>query len=164
MNRNEKEAAIASYKALFDGIESIVIADTSGVSVNTISEVRSKFRAEGVTFRVIKNSLAKKALAGTVLEPVCAKFHGPVAVAMKADDPISPARVAVDFAKSNPNFKITGGIVAGDVLDAAGVDNLSKMRTFNEARSALLSVFKASATKFAAVLKARADKMEEAGN
>lgn len=164
MNRNEKEAAIASYKALFDGIESVVIADTSGVSVNTISEVRSKFRAEGVTFRVIKNSLAKKALAGTVLEPVCVKFHGPVAVAMKADDPISPARVAIDFAKSNPNFKITGGIVGGDVLDAAGVDNLSKMRTFNEARSALLSVFKASATKFAAVLKARADKMEETGN
>ena len=161
MNRNEKEAAIASYKELFAGIESIVVADTSGVSVNTINEVRSKFRAEGVTFRVVKNTLAKKALAGTALEPVCAKFHGPVAVALKADDPISPARVAVDFAKSNPNFKISGGIVGGEVLDAAGVDNLSKMRTRNEARSALLSVFKASATKFAAVIKARAEKMEK---
>lgn len=161
MNRNEKEAAIAAYKELFAGIDSIVVADTSGVTVNTINEVRSKFRAEGVTFRVVKNTLAKKALAGTVLEPVCAKFHGPVAVALKMDDPISPARVAVDFAKSNPNFKISGGIVAGEVLDAAGVDNLSKMRTRNEARSALLSVFKASATKFAAVIKARADKMEK---
>jgi len=164
MNRNEKEAAIKSYQDLFKGIDSVVVADTSGVPVNTINEVRSKFRAEGVTFRVIKNTLAKKALAGTVLEPVCAKFHGPVAVAMKMDDPISPARVAVDFAKSNPTFKITAGFVAGEVLDAAGVDNLSKMRTKNEARSALLSVFKGSATKFAAVLKARADKMEEAGN
>ena len=164
MNRNEKGAAIESYKALFGGIDSVVIVDTSGVPVNTINEVRSKFRAEGVTFRVIKNTLVKKALAGTVLEPVCVKFHGPVAVAMKLDDPISPARVAIDFAKSNPNFKITGGLVSGEVLDAAGVDNLSKMRTKNEARSALLSVFKGSATKFAAVLKARADKMEEAGN
>ena len=163
MNRNEKEAAIASYIALFDGIDSVVIADTSGVSVNTINDVRSKFRAEGVTFRVIKNSLAKKALAGHVLEPICDKFHGPVAVAIKADDPISPARIAIDFAKTNPAFKVTAGFAAGSVLDAAGVDNLSKMRTFNEARSALLSVFKASATKFAAVLKARADKMEEEG-
>ncbi len=162
MNRNEKEAAIAAYKELFAGIDSFVIADTSGVSVNTINEVRSKFRAEGVTFRVVKNALAKKALAGTALEPVCAKFHGPVAIALKADDPISPARIAVDFAKANPNFKISGGIIAGDVLEANGVDNLSKMRTFNEARSALLSVFKASATKFAALIKARAEKLEKA--
>ena len=110
MNRNEKEAAVAAYKQLFDGIDSVVLADTSSVSVNTINEVRSKFRAEGVTFRVIKNSLAKKALIGTVLEPVCEKFHGPVAVALKLDDPIAPARVAVDFAKTNPNFVITGGL------------------------------------------------------
>ncbi len=161
MNRNEKEAAIASYKALFDGIDSVVVADTNGVPVNTINEVRSKFRAEGVTFRVVKNTLAKKALAGTVLEPICDKFHGPVAVALKADDPITPARVAIDFAKANPNFKITAGFASGTVLDAAGVDNLSKMRTRNEARSALLSVFKASATKFAALIKARAEKLEK---
>lgn len=162
MNRNEKEAAVAAYKQLFDGIDSVVLADTSSVSVNTINEVRSKFRAEGVTFRVIKNSLAKKALAGTVLEPVCAKFHGPIAVAIKADDPISPARVAVDFAKNNPNFKITGGFVDGNVLDAAGVDSLSKMKNRDESRAELLSLFKASATKFAALIKARAEKMEEA--
>ena len=164
MNRNEKEAAIEAYRALFAGIDSVVIADTSGVSVNTINEVRSKFRAEGVTFRVVKNTLVKKALEGTVLEPVCAKMHGPVAVAIKADDPISPARVAIDFAKANPTFKITAGFVSGQVLDAAGVDNLSKMRTRNEARSALLSVFKGSATKFAALIKARAEKMEESAN
>lgn len=162
MNRNEKEAAVAAYKQLFDGIDSVVLADTSSVSVNTINEVRSKFRAEGVTFRVIKNSLAKKALTGTVLEPVCEKFHGPVAVALKLDDPIAPARVAVDFAKMNPNFVITGGFVAGEVVDAAGVDRLSKMKNRDESRSELLSLFKASATKFAALIKAKAEKMEEA--
>ena len=161
MNRNEKEAAVASYKELFNGIDSVVIADTSSVSVNTINEVRSKFRAEGVTFRVIKNTLAKKALAGSVLEPICAKFHGPVAVALKADDPIAPARVAVDFAKTNPNFKITAGFVAGSVLDVAGVENLSRMKNRNESRAELLSLFKASASKFAALLNAKAEKMEE---
>ena len=161
MNRNEKEAAVAAYKALFDGIDSVVLADTSSVTVNTINEVRSKFRAEGVTFRVLKNTLAKKALAGTVLEPVCSLFHGPVAVAMKHEDPISPARIAVEFAKANPNFKITGGLVSGSVLDANGVDGLSKMKNRDESRSELLSLFKASATKFAALIKARADKLDE---
>lgn len=160
MNRNEKEATIAAYKQLFDGIDSLVIADTSGVTVNTISDVRSKFRAEGVTFRVIKNTLAKKALAGTVLEPVCAKFHGPVAVALKANDPISPAKIAVDFAKDNPTFKVAAGILAGDVLDAKGVENLSKMLGRDDARSAILSLFKASASKFAALIKAKAEKVE----
>ena len=161
MNRNEKEAAVAAYKALFDGIDSVVLADTSSVTVNTINEVRSKFRAEGGTFRVLKNTLAKKALVGTVLEPVCSLFHGPVAVAMKHEDPISPARIAVEFAKANPSFKITGGLVSGSVLDANGVDGLSKMKNRDEPRSELLSLFKASATKFAALIKARADKLDE---
>ena len=67
----------------------------------------------------------------------------------------------IDFAKNNPNFKITGGLVSGEVLDLAGVDNLSKMRTYSESLSALLSVFKGTTTKFAAVLKAKADKMAE---
>ena len=161
MNRNEKEAAVAAYKALFDGIDSVVLADTSSVTVNTINEVRSKFRAEGVTFRVLKNTLAKKALVGTVLEPVCSLFHGPVAVAMKHEDPISPARIAGEFAKANPSFKITGGLVSDSVLGANGVDGLSKMKNRDESRSELLSLFKASATKFAALIKARADKLDE---
>ncbi|MCL2325327.1 MAG: 50S ribosomal protein L10 [Proteobacteria bacterium] len=171
MNRGEKIALIESYKALFSGMEAVVIADTSGVSVNAINEVRTKFRAEGVSFRVIKNTLAKQALVGTDLEPVCAKFQGPVAVALKKGDPVSPAKIAVAFAKDNPKFEIKGGFVSGSLLDTAGVESLAKMKGRDELRAELLSIFKAPQTQFAGIcntmvtqilglIKARADKLE----
>jgi large subunit ribosomal protein L10 len=128
MNRVEKSAAIEQYKALFDGIESMVLVDTSGVSVNSINEVRSKFRAEGVTFVVIKNTLAAHALQGTELEPVTALFKGPIAIALKKDDPVTPAKIAAAFAKDNPKFEIRGGFAFGKVLDIKGVDDLSKTK------------------------------------
>lgn len=173
MNRVEKTAAVAAYKELFDGVEAVVIADTTGVSVNTINEIRSKFRAQGVTFRVLKNTLAINALKGTDLEPVCVKFIGPVAVALKKGDPVTPAKIATEFAKANPKFNITGGYVSGSVLDAAGVLELSKMKGKDELRAELLSIFKTPQTQFVGVcntmvtqilgvLSARADKLEAA--
>ena len=153
MNRNEKEAAVAAYKQLFDGIDSVVLADTSSVSVNTINEVRSKFRAEGVTFRVIKNSLAKKALIGTVLEPVCEKFHGPVAVALKLDDPIAPARVICEFAKKNKNVvKIKGGMVEGKVLSVEELMSFGELPSKNALVAQVLGTFLAPISSLAVVL------------
>jgi large subunit ribosomal protein L10 len=161
MNRVEKSAVIEQYKKLFDGIESVVVVDTSGVDVNTINDVRSKFRAEGVTFAVIKNTLAKHALEGTPLEPLIALLKGPVAVALKKDDLVSAAKIAVAFAKDNQKFEIKGGFGFGKVLDVKGVDDLSKTKGRNELLAEILSLFKASQTKFAALLKARAEKLEE---
>lgn len=162
MNRVEKSAAIEQYKALLDGVESLVLVDTAGVTVNSINDVRSKFRAEGVTFVVVKNALVKQALKGTELEPVAALFKGPIAVALKKDDPITPAKIAVAFAKDNPKFEIRGGFGFGKVLDVAGVDALSKTKGLKDLRSEILSIFKASQTRFAAVIKAYAEKLEEA--
>lgn len=161
MNRVEKSAVIEQYKKLFDGIESVVVVDTSGVDVNTINAVRSKFRADGVTFAVIKNTLAKHALEGTALEPLTALLKGPVAVALKKDDLVSAAKIAVAFAKDNQKFEIKGGFGFGKVLDVKGVDDLSKTKGRNELLAEILSLFKASQTKFAALLKARAEKLEE---
>lgn len=173
MKRVDKIAAVEAYKALFDGVEAVVIADTTGVDVNTINQLRSNFRAEGVTFRVIKNTLAINALTGTELEPICAKFKGPVAVALKKGDPVTPAKIATEFAKKNPKFTITGGYVSGSVLDLAGVIQLSKMKGEDELRAELLSIFKAPQTRFVGVcntmvtqvlgvLAARADKLDAA--
>jgi len=161
MNRVEKSAAIEQYKKLFDGIESVVVVDTSSVAVNTINEVRSKFRAEGVTFTVIKNTLAKHALEGTDLEPMVALLKGPVAVALKKDDLATAAKICVAFAKDNPKFEIKGGFGLGKVLDVKGVDDLSKTKSRKELLAEVLSLFKASQTRFAAVIKARAEKLEE---
>ncbi len=161
MNRVEKSAAIESYKTLLNGIESLILVDTSGVDVNSINEARSKFRAEGVKFVVVKNTLVKQALKGTELEPVAELFKGPIAVALKQDDPISPAKVACAFAKDNPKFEIRGGFGFGKVLDVKGVEELSKTKGRKELLAEVLSLFKASQQRFAAVIKAYADKLEE---
>ena len=173
MNRNDKIAALAAYKEIFDGVEAVVLTDTAGDTVNSINEVRAKFRAEGVTYKVVKNSLFKIAIQGTDLEPLANTIHGPIAVALKKGDPVSPAKIAIEFAKLNPKFEIKGGFVGGSILDAAGVENLAKMKGKDELRAELLSIFKAPQTQFVGiantmvtqilgVLNARADKLKEA--
>lgn len=173
MNRNEKNAALEVYKEIFDGVEALVLTDVAGVPVNTLNEVRNKFRSEGVTYRVVKNSLFKLAIHGTDLEALASSIHGPVAVALKKGDPVSPAKIAIEFAKTNPKFTIKGGYVTGSVLNPAGVESLSKMKGKDELRAELLSVLKAPQTQFVGicntmvtqvlgVLNARADKLKEA--
>jgi large subunit ribosomal protein L10 len=172
MKKDEKSELIDSYKLLFKDIEAVVLANTSGVTVNTINDVRNKFRAEGVTFRVIKNTLAKHALKGTKLEALTAQFHGPIAVALKKGDPVTPAKIAIAFAKDNPKFEIKGGFVSGSLLNASDIETLSKMKGRDELRAELLSVFKAPQTQFVGIcntmgtqilglLLARADKLEK---
>ncbi len=171
MNRDQKRAAIDEMRTLFSDMDAIVLADTSGVDVNTINKVRSIFRAEGVHFRVVKNTLAKLALQGTELEGIASAFVGPTAIALKAGDPITPAKIAIEFAKDNPKFEVKGGYLPGKVLDAQGVVALSKMKGRQEMRAELLSIFKAPQTQFVGVmntmvtqflgvLNARADKLE----
>lgn len=172
MNRDEKAVTLDAYKELFDGVEAVIVTCTAGVGVNAISGLRSKFRAEGVTFKVVKNTLARLALKGTELEPLAEQLKGPVAVALKKGDPVSPARIAIEFAKDNPKFQIKCGFLSGKVLDANGVETLSKMKGKNELRADLLSIFKAPQTKFVGlantmvtqflgVLNARKDKLEK---
>lgn len=173
MNRDQKAQNIAELTALFSGAEAILLADTSGVDVNSINELRSACRAEGVTFRVVKNTLAKLALKANDMEDLLPSFVGPTAVALKAGDPVTPAKIAVEFAKGAKAFEIKGGYISGRVLDAEGVVALSKMKTRDELRAELLSLFKAPQTQFVGiantmvtqivgVIKARAEKLEEA--
>ena len=173
MNRDQKAQNIAELTALFAGAEAILLADTSGVDVNSINQFRSACRAEGVTFRVVKNTLAKLALEANDMEALSASFVGPTAIALKAGDPVTPAKLAVAFAKDSKAFEIKGGLLAGRVLDAEGMLALSKMKNRDELRAELLSLFKAPQTQFVGiantmvtqilgVMKARAEKLEEA--
>ncbi|OIP43393.1 MAG: 50S ribosomal protein L10 [Deltaproteobacteria bacterium CG2_30_63_29] len=171
MKREEKELSIASLKALFAQTEAVILADTSGVDVNSINILRSKFRAEGITFKVVKNTLAKRALAGSSMAALAASFVGPTAIATKPGDPVTPAKIVVEFAKDSKAFEIKGGFISGSLLNAAGVDQLSKMKNRNELRSEFLSLLKAPqsrfvgvcntmVTQFVSLLNARAEDLE----
>ena len=172
MDKTQKTAQIEELKQLLSEVEAVILADTSGVDVNSINELRSAFRKEDVTFKVIKNTLARKAVVGTDFEEMADSFKGPTAIAVKAGDPVTPAKIAVNFAKEHPKFEIKGGYM-NQHLDVAGVEALSKMKGLEELRAELLSIFKAPqqnlvgicntmVTQFLGLLNARADEMEKA--
>lgn len=171
MKRTDKELNIASLKELFEQSEAIILTDTSGVDVNSINILRSRFRAEGITFKVVKNTLAKRALEGSSFEALASSFVGPCAIATKPGDPVTPAKIVVEFAKDNKAFEIKCGFISGSMLNVAGVEQLSKMKGRDELRSEFLSLLKAPQTRLVGVcntmvtqvlglLKARAEDLE----
>lgn len=151
MNRTQKEAAVTELQELFAGAEALLLSDTSGVEVNDINVLRSRCRAEGVTFKVVKNTLARRALKGTDNEAIAAHLVGPTAIAFKLGDPVTPAKILSKFDEDNKAFQLKGGILSGSVLDAEGVVKLSKMKGRDELRAELLSVFKAPQRDFVGI-------------
>jgi large subunit ribosomal protein L10 len=138
----------------FGQAKSIVMTSHAGISVNEVNKLRSEFRAQGVTYHVIKNTLAKLAVAGTDLEPLADSFTGPTAVAYSFEDAVSPAKVASDYADENDKFVLKGGFLDGKVLSIAEVDQLAKMPSKDELRAKLLRTFIAGPTNFVRLLNA----------
>ncbi len=155
MNRAEKEQEIKELNERFANDELIVVAHYSGLTVKQMSELRAGLREEGATFKVTKNTLAKLAVKGTAYEGIADMFAGPTGIASSAD-PVAAAKAAQKFAKANENFKIIGGAMGVTVLDAAGVEALSKLPSLDEIRSKLVGLLQAPATKLAGVLQAPA--------
>lgn len=154
MNREEKQQTIEELRAELVQAVSVVVANNAGTTVNAINELRTKLRASGAKFRVVKNTLAEKAIAGTSLEPLGKLLVGPSALAYHYEDPAGPAKILLEFKKTNDKYVVRGGFIDGTILDEKGVETLSKMPGKNELRSSLLSVFNAVGTKFVRVLAA----------
>ena len=147
-----------------------MLVDFRGLSVPAVTEFRRKMKAAGSRYRVVKNSLALRAAKGTPLESLGDKLVGTTGIAYTGDDPVALAKVLVDFAKDHPALAVKVGVVSGSqVLDAAGVKNLSTMPGLPELRARLLGLLQAPAsqlvrllntpaTQLAQVLKAHQDK------
>jgi large subunit ribosomal protein L10 len=166
MNREIKEKVVEDLRATLVSAPSVLLASATGISVNTVNDLRSKLRAKGISFRVVKNTLAKRAIAGTDMEILAPSFSGPTVVAYHPEEPGLAAKVLLDFKKENENFVIKTGYADGVLLDAAGVETLSKLPGKDELRSQiaglmtavpskLLSVFKAAQVDVVGLLKAR---------
>jgi len=172
MNRTDKQELIDTLHTEFGKSAHAIVVDFRGLSVNAATEFRRKVRASGSSYRVVKNSLALRALKDTPLEKLGPHFDGATGVAYTASDPVVLAKVLVDFIKDNPQLSVKGGLVAGSqVLDAEGVKALSSMPSLPELRSKLLGLLNAPASKLvrllatpatqmAQVLKAQQDKLE----
>ncbi len=163
MDRAQKQVAIESLKGVFDGAGAVVVTHNLGLTVAEMTDLRGRLRKEGAELRVVKNTLAQKALAGAIGEAGDALFTGPVAIAY-APDPVSAAKVVTQFAKENEKLAVMGGFMGTDILDKSAVSALATLPSLDQLRAKLIGLLQAPATKVAGVLQAPAGQLARVFN
>lgn len=143
----DKKAIVAEVNETATSALSLVIADARGVTVSGMTALRQSARDNSVTLRVVRNTLAKRALAGTDYECVFDVLVGPSLFGFSMEDPGAAARLFKDFAKENKSFEVKALAVSGQMLGADQLDVLAKLPTRDQALSMLMSVMQAPATK-----------------
>lgn len=153
MLRAEKAQVIDELSAVFDEAGVVVVTHYKGLTVAELSDLRTRSRAVGATFRVTKNKLAQRALDGTPFAPVSELFKGPTAIAF-SKDPTSAPKIVAEFAKKNEKLQIVGGGLAGTLLDAASVRALAELPSLDELRGKLIGLLNAPASRLVGLLQA----------
>ena len=158
MERTQKELAVGQLKDRFARMTSAVFVDYTGMNVAEVSKLRDVFRARGVEYRVVKNTLVKKALADKpYVGQLTAALKGMTGIAWSFEEPSAAARVVKEFKKDNEKLKIKAGVLEGSVLGPAAVENqLASLPSKDEARSMLLAQLIAPAQRFVMLLNAPA--------
>jgi large subunit ribosomal protein L10 len=159
LNLEDKKALVAEVAAVAQKAQSVVAAEYRGLTVSQMTELRAKARKQGVYMRVVKNTLARKALAGTSFETVGPRLKGPLVLAFSKDDPGAAARVVKDFAKAHEKLVATLVSLGGQVLPGGDLEKVASLPTREQALSMLLGVLKAPITKLAGTLAAPASKL-----
>jgi len=152
MERAAKEQMLGEIKEAFANVVSVIIADYRGIDVPTVTNMREEFRKAGCHYRVLKNSLVKIAVKGSKMEGMKTYLAGPSAIIWSTESPQAPAKLALKWAKDVPKFIIKGGYFDGQVLDKAGVEQLSKLPGKPELQAGLLMTFLAAPTDFVRTL------------
>jgi large subunit ribosomal protein L10 len=155
LERAQKQRLVASLAADLADTACVVVTHQSGLTVAEATQLRRQMREGGARFRVTKNRLARRALAGTAFEPLTPLFTGPTAIAFSRD-PVAAAKVAVEFANRNDKLSIIGGGLGGQVMDAAAVRELASLPPLDQLRAKLIGLLQAPAARLARVLQAPA--------
>lgn len=159
INLDDKKAIVAEVQEAATGAQSAVIADSRGVTVEAITALRKQARENGVWMKVVRNTLARRAVEGTEFECLTENFAGPSLIAFSNEHPGAAARLFTDFAKENEDFVLKAAAFEGDVVD---VQVLAKLPTYDEAIARLMSAMKeASAGKLARTIAAIRDQKEQ---
>jgi large subunit ribosomal protein L10 len=151
LNRQEKAVVVEEVSAKVATAQSIVLAEYRGLEVSTITELRKQARAKGVYLRVLKNTLARRAVAGTPYEKLADKMVGPLMYGI-SNDPVAAAKVINDFAKANEKLVIKGGAMPNFMMDVAGVKALATMPSRDELLSKLMGTMQAPVATFVRTL------------
>lgn len=161
MLKTEKADAVKEIQDRFARMSSAVFLDYAGMTVEEVSKLRNIFRAKGVEYKVVKNTLVKKALAGNAwVDRLTPALKGMTGVAWSYEEPSAAARIVKDFVKENEKLKIKAGLLEGTVIDAKAVESqLASLPNKDEARAMLLATMLAPAQNFVRLLNAPAQQV-----
>ena len=160
LNRSEKEAVINEVTSLAAKAQTLVFAEYRGITVADMTKLRVEARKQGVTLSVLKNTLARRAVAGSSFEVVADQMTGPLIYGF-SEDAIAAAKVVADFAKTNDKLVIRGGVYGGKALDANGVKQLASIPSKEVLLAQLCGLLMSPVSRTAVVLGALAAKKGE---
>jgi large subunit ribosomal protein L10 len=143
VSRAEKAAELGELETAFRAVHTAVLVDFRGITVPQVTELRRQIRAAGGSYRVVKNTLAKRAIAGTPFEAFTSQFVGTTAVVSTGTDPVAMAKALTTFAKTTPSVVIKGAVVQGKAASAAEVADLANLPGKPELYGKLLYVLQA---------------------
>jgi len=149
LNLAEKKAIVAEVAEVAANAHSAIAAEYRGLTVGEMTELRKQARENGVYLRVVKNSLARRAVEGTDFQCMQEGMVGPLVIAFSQEDPGAAARVIKDFAKGHDKLVVKLVSIGGKMLQPSDVEALSKMPTYDQAVSLLMAVMKAPIEKLA---------------
>ena len=159
LNIEDKKAVVAEVSAQVAKAQTIVVAEYRGITVGDLTKLRAKAREQQVYLRVLKNTLARRAVEGTPFAPLAEQMTGPLIYGI-SEDAIAAAKVVNDFSKSNDKLVIKAGSFDGKVMDKAGVQALASIPSREELLSKLLFVMQSPVSGFARALAALAEKKQ----
>jgi large subunit ribosomal protein L10 len=156
LNLQEKQAVVTEVSAQVAQAQTIVLAEYRGIAVADITKLRANARKSGVYIRVLKNTLARRAVQGTPFEALAEKMVGPLVYGISAD-PVAAAKVVFEFAKTNDKLVIKAGAYNGKVMDKAGVSALATVPSKEVLLAQLLGLLQSPVSGLARVLAAVAE-------
>ena len=157
LNRSEKQAVIDEVTGLAAKAQTLVMAEYRGITVADMTRLRSQARDKGVNLSVLKNTLARRAVAGSAFDVLSDQMTGPLIYGFSTDA-VAAAKVVADFAKTNDKLVIRAGAMAGKVLDVNGVKQLASIPSKEVLLAQLLGLMQSPISRTARVLAALAEK------
>ena len=146
MDRSQKAESVASLNAVFNEVGVVVVTRNLGLTVAQSTDLRTKMREAGASYKVAKNRLAKLAIQDTDYVGIGEYLTGPTALATSVD-PVAAAKIVVEFAKTNDKLEVVGGAMGSQLLDAEGIKALASMPSLDELRAKLIGLVDRKSTR-----------------
>jgi len=154
VTRADKQLELQQLESAFKGSDSAIVVDYKGLTVPQVTDLRRQIRAAKASYKVVKNTIAKRALKGTSFEPLEKFFEGTTAVAYTTKDPVALAKTLTTFAKTAPTLQIKAGVLQGKAIKPAEVTDLASMPGRPELYARLLGTMNAPMVQLVTVLNA----------